>query len=760
MAYNEIRTINNIQLEDIRARQSIQELDNKKANKSDIVNGLNFKGTTTYSALPTSDNSVGDFYYVTDGDGTNGEGNYAWNGTAWYFSGKTTDFGDISTKANAAVNNAAFEEGKLKVTKNDGSSTETEVIDSSLTKSGKAADAKITGDAVSQLKEDLVKQKYTLQNDWTAGFYVSQSDGELIENEAWKNSEFIAIPDDIKEIEFLTDKDTLNGYNAWYDENKKYINYFDIADKTVLSIGKNIPNRARWFRVSVDKTKYVKIIFHRISSGDLVHRPVTFDFYTEIYENMFYYYAPSQSNQDYGVYFKGNVGVFSKKSATMEELKSSLGAPIVNGYILIEHGRMLCYDITNEYFKIADIDSDGNNIPIIANMYGHCINEEARQYIAWKSKDHKFHKGYSNSIEYVADDIYKKTVDIQLKLNGTETNILFFTDVHHGYNFNNNLKTIESINIPLKMCDFAIEGGDNVTDVLFTRESMYSVLKELTDKVYSLCFENQTNFIALKGNHDDITQYPKDYNYQNLEDVTTLAINDVQLYNVLQKKAENYCVFDDKNPTGLYCYYDVPKKKIRIFCVNTNDYPFIKEDYTNKERTYVAYKYDGKNGAINQKQLSFFADALTNTPDDYSLIVFSHIPLIVDYRIIGHSDSILGRGDELLVGMIKAWKNGTTYNDSFEYDENIKASVNVSFNKEHTVIGCFSGHTHYDNSVNVDGIQYVTTLNYYTDKWSDSPERLQGTKSEIAYDMISIDSNGRQVNLYRFGAGSDREFSY
>ena len=155
MAYNEIRTINNIQLEDIKARQSIQELDNKKANKSDIVSGLNFKGTTTYSALPTSNNNIGDFYYVTDGDGTNGEGNYAWNGTAWYFSGKTTDFGDISTKANTAVNNADFEEGKLKVTKNDGTSTETEVVDSSLTKSGKAADAKITGDEIGQIKEDI-----------------------------------------------------------------------------------------------------------------------------------------------------------------------------------------------------------------------------------------------------------------------------------------------------------------------------------------------------------------------------------------------------------------------------------------------------------------------------------------------------------------------------------------------------------------------------------------------------------------------------
>jgi hypothetical protein len=192
MAYNEIRTINNIQLEDIKARQSIQELDNKKANKSDIVSGLNFKGTTTYSALPTSNNNIGDFYYVTDGDGTNGEGNYAWNGTAWYFSGKTTDFGDISTKANTAVNNADFEEGKLKVTKNDGTSTETEVVDSSLTKSGKAADAKITGDEIGQIKEDIVNtnnfdavvifKDSKLPNATNNGFTIAGSSGFYLSN--------------------------------------------------------------------------------------------------------------------------------------------------------------------------------------------------------------------------------------------------------------------------------------------------------------------------------------------------------------------------------------------------------------------------------------------------------------------------------------------------------------------------------------------------------------------------------------------------
>lgn len=216
MAYNEIRTINNIQLEDIKAREEIEAtkknitslqtkedfdntvgnwssshpnetitkvidgikipdvsnfvtnsdfntkqeeqdkiidtkadkkvvetLQNTKADKSDLVNGLHFKGTATYSALPASDNNVGDFYYVTDGDGTNGEGNYAWNGTSWNFSGKTTN---IST----------------------------DIIDNTLSVSGKAAGAKAAGDAISQLKEDLtnvknLKKTEKIFNNWANG---------------------------------------------------------------------------------------------------------------------------------------------------------------------------------------------------------------------------------------------------------------------------------------------------------------------------------------------------------------------------------------------------------------------------------------------------------------------------------------------------------------------------------------------------------------------------------------------------------------
>lgn len=254
MAYNEIRTINNIQLEDIKARQSIQELDNKKANKSDIVSGLNFKGTTTYSALPTSDNNIGDFYYVTDGDGTNGEGNYAWNGTAWYFSGKTTDFGDISTKANTAVNNADFEEGKLKVTKNDGTSTETEVIDSSLTKSGKAADAKITGDEIGQLKEDFSQLNIiggvvepTLN--WTQGKYVNNSTNAITNgsNQLYI-TDYLTIPNKCYEI-LITKIDNLSvaWTVAFYDVSKTFVSGLSSSTfGTFIITESDIPENAKY----------------------------------------------------------------------------------------------------------------------------------------------------------------------------------------------------------------------------------------------------------------------------------------------------------------------------------------------------------------------------------------------------------------------------------------------------------------------------------------------------------------------------------
>lgn len=58
-----------------------------KANKDEVTNIMTPKGNKLYNSLPTTGNTIGDYYYSPDGDGVNGAGNYVWNGTAWYFGG-------------------------------------------------------------------------------------------------------------------------------------------------------------------------------------------------------------------------------------------------------------------------------------------------------------------------------------------------------------------------------------------------------------------------------------------------------------------------------------------------------------------------------------------------------------------------------------------------------------------------------------------------------------------------------------------------
>lgn len=59
----------------------------EKLKKDNVISGaLKFKGSSAYASLPTNP-EVNDYYYSPDGNGTDGAGYYAWNGTAWIFIG-------------------------------------------------------------------------------------------------------------------------------------------------------------------------------------------------------------------------------------------------------------------------------------------------------------------------------------------------------------------------------------------------------------------------------------------------------------------------------------------------------------------------------------------------------------------------------------------------------------------------------------------------------------------------------------------------
>ena len=123
----------------------------EKLKKNNVISGaLKFKGSSAYASLPTNPEQ-NDYYYSPDGNGTDGAGYYAWDGTAWIFIGNN-DKG----------------------------------VDSTFTVEGAAADSKAVGDKFAKvdsetasLKEDLIyKQNAKLtpvQFETVLGYYNGSS---------------------------------------------------------------------------------------------------------------------------------------------------------------------------------------------------------------------------------------------------------------------------------------------------------------------------------------------------------------------------------------------------------------------------------------------------------------------------------------------------------------------------------------------------------------------------------------------------------
>lgn len=130
----------------------------EKLKKNNVISGaLKFKGSSAYASLPTNP-EVNDYYYSPDGNGTDGAGYYAWNGTAWIFIGNN-DKG----------------------------------VDSTFTVEGAAADSKAVGDKFAKvdsetasLKEDLGNQEDKLEpivkskQDLKDTFYIVDAYGNII----------------------------------------------------------------------------------------------------------------------------------------------------------------------------------------------------------------------------------------------------------------------------------------------------------------------------------------------------------------------------------------------------------------------------------------------------------------------------------------------------------------------------------------------------------------------------------------------------
>ena len=148
--------------------------------------------------------------------------------------------------------------------------------------------------------------------------------------------------------------------------------------------------------------------------------------------------------------------------------------------------------------------------------------------------------------------------------------------------------------------------------------------------------------------------------------------------------------------------------------------------------------------------------------DGWSVVFFAHS---YDRTALNDKDSSDKDRKYMAVlnGIIKAFKDSK----DFKYDCNDKIfekHIDAKFStyKKADVIGGFIGDYHTDAVDYDDGIPYILTANavMYCTSESFYVQRSDGDKTELLFDIVTINKKERTIYVTRIGAGEDRVVKY
>lgn len=329
--------------------------------------------------------------------------------------------------------------------------------------------------------------------------------------------------------------------------------------------------------------------------------------------------------------------------------------------------------------------------------------------------------------------------------NEKTVDLIFITDLHHqvGGNMLQAAAVVRKLTESVSL-DCIVSGGDMSmngvkSDVL---QSQREIMSELA---VAKC-----PILPVIGNHDDNTIH----DFHNHPNSVDNVIFPGEAYEEFFCGLNETVSFDKGNVHGLYYYYEIPAKKTRVIILNCIDIPYQQTENGN-------LKYNGQwQYAFSDKQLNWVAHTaldFSSKPDKekWSVIFFSHIAILQE-GVYG-ADNDIANG-EVMWEIIKGYKNGTSYS-SAPTSGDFASSVNVDYSGQGqgSVVACFFGHVHFDQVVRRDGINLISTLNAYTNQdFEDAPERIKGTESDTAFDILTIDYSKGKLFMTRFGAGQDR----
>ena len=353
-------------------------------------------------------------------------------------------------------------------------------------------------------------------------------------------------------------------------------------------------------------------------------------------------------------------------------------------------------------------------------------------YMAVKSP---FKKYYKNDIQTISS-----------KLKSSNMNIGFITDNHYqvgNYAPNalqhySHLLTLSRLS---KSINTVVFGGDNINGDV-SKEMLDNETSVLTNLAFDTSYKKTDVFLVL-GNHDTGVG-------QNggMLPNKTLTYDEIKSY--YRTSESQYG--EVRNGDSLYGYKDYSDKKIRLIFMNSFDNPEV----LNGDGTYK-YNYLITSG-YRQEQLEWLGNKALSLPDNsWHVIVFTHAPVPGTFW----DDSSLQYNSDSFSGILKAFVMGSSFSKTDTSNSDYPVNINVSYSQKGNLIGVVSGHIHADGMLFKDGINYIETTSSLCYSGDVSKGRVKGTATEDAWDVFSIDTARRHVDIFRFGAyGSDREYLY
>ncbi len=360
--------------------------------------------------------------------------------------------------------------------------------------------------------------------------------------------------------------------------------------------------------------------------------------------------------------------------------------------------------------------------------------------------------------EITSDEIYpyyiekevKDTINEVFELQGYNTaSFGFITDTHYAINFKythqvrlrrnlNAYKKIEEVLSP----DFLVVGGDCVTNGTkqYVSDCFRSLRKEMSDLTY----------MPLNGNHDDNMIWDAACIYQEKAENHLIPEERYKLFFNLTPKSGAVYNYEDR---GLYYYVDNKDVKIRYIFLDTDDLP-----YKYDEKGSLVY-FTHNTYAYSENQLKWLCEkALKFDEDGWAVMLFQHVPPV---NMSVETKENLSR-IAVIHDIIKARRdNGKLSIHKFEGDFELNVDADFGNAPKCDIVGMMCGHVHMDDSINIDGINYISTANSVMYVLYKNPlNRFDGTKEELLFDIATINKSDRSLTLTRVGAGKNRKFSY